>query len=219
MKTIETVKDLEIFQKVSPKCSSKYVPMKTTTLVNSLKDFNFVNAHQYRKGSSAHYVRMSNGGEMNLFIENSFDRTMALRISFEMNGFIFGRIKQVHIGEGAVELLKNQHLINDWYSNASQTIDSLKCGIMSRNELEDIARIALKKRGVDIKTVQGVKYNQKNTFDFITELLYNIKTGGYTRHSKNGYKQIKEVNREALMIDINYKIWKYLEKNNPELYI
>ena len=219
-RNIVSAEDVTLFENQSPKCSSKYVPIKTSEFMKALTGFKFVSGGQYRGGSSAHYVKMSRGDDINLHIENSFDRSMSLRLSFDYQGFTFGRIKQVHMGEPAKDIIGSKEQINMWYKNASATIDSMRILQLSKPEMEKIAEIALKVRGINYKSVQGISYNHPNILEFVTTLVDNIKNGGYMRKAPSGeLKEIKPVKREALMVKMNFKIWDYLEKNNPELYL
>jgi len=223
MKVYRKVEDIEQLERVHAKCSNKYVPIKTTEFINQLTNFNFVKCVQFKSTSSYHYVEMTKGEAVTLYIENSFDRTNSLRISFNYNGFIFGRIRQVHKGQPAKEIIGSPEEINTWYNNAINTIESMKVLQLSRQELEDIARVAFKERGIKLQYVVGINYNTSNLLEFVTNLVESIKDGAYGRISTYGTKtltkQIKPVKREALMISINNKIWKHLEKNNPELAI
>ena len=70
-KIIETVEDIKSFEQVSEKCSNKYIPMKTSDFVNTINDYKFEYGRQYRKGSSGHYVRLSKGSDIDLYIMKS----------------------------------------------------------------------------------------------------------------------------------------------------
>jgi hypothetical protein len=216
---IKTIADVKSLEHQSKDCSSKYVPIKSSEFINELKDFDFNGGFKYRSGSTAHQIKMSQGNDVNLLIENSFDRSLALRISFEYKGFVFGRIKQKYMGEPAKELNNVKTHINDWYRDAIKTVDSMKTLTLDMQDMKNIVRIAMKTRGVNSSEVQGVIYNQSNALDFVTDLVQGIRDGAYDRVSLRGLKEIKGVKRESLMIEINYNIWKFLAKNNPELQI
>ena len=219
-KSLKTLNDVEALEHTSESCSEKYVPIKTTEFIKELKDFDFIGGYRYRGGSTAHYVRLSKGDDVTVLIENSFDRSLSLRISFEYNEFVFGRIKQKHLGEPAKEINNMKSNINEWYTNAIKTIDSMRTLNLPKSDLETIAKIAMKARGVNLREVHGIEYNHSNVLDFIQHLIHGIKNGDFYRMSvRSGLKEIKPVQRESLMIEINHKIWKYLIRNNPELQV
>jgi hypothetical protein len=216
LKTINDVKELE---HISDLCSEKYVQIKTTDFINALTSFNFKGGHRYRKGSTAHFVVLDSGNDIKLVIDNSFDRTLSLRISFDIHGFRFGRIKQKHLGKPAEELNEVKTNINDWFNGAVKTVDSMRNLQLPKDDLKEIARVGLKARGINIRDVHGVNYNYTNVLDFVLNFVQDIKDGNFYRMSKNKIKVIKPVTRESSLVKINDEIWKFLIKNNPELQI
>lgn len=218
-KRLNSMEEIQSLEKVSPRVSDKYVPMKTSALVNQLQpEYTFSHGSKFRPGSSGHYVIMTKGESIDLMIVNSFDRSAALSMRFNYNGFIFGNIRQVHMGESAKELIGSADEIASWYKNAQRTLNSLQTYKMPEKDLKIIADIVFKTRGVKDKVV-NVNYNQKNTLDFILHLISGIQSGTFIKETKRGLKVVRELKNQKKLIKINYRIWKYLEENNPELYI
>ena len=163
---------------------------------------------------------MNKGNEVSLHIDNSFDCTMALRVSFDYRGFIFGRIRQVHMGTGAAELITTQSNINSWYTNAIGAIEAMGEMTLNTSDMNEIARIAFKARGINVSNITNfTTRNFDNALDFVMYLVDGIKCDYFMRETPKGTKVVKAVKREALMVTINNKIWNYLKTNNPELYI
>ncbi len=219
---INTIEDVKTFEKVSPKCSSKYVPIKTSDFIKAMDGkFDFVGGKQYQYASSAHSVTLEKGEGLQVYIENSFDRSMSLRVSFKYNEFIFGRIKQVHIGQGAQELAKMSNDITKWYDNASGAINTLRNMTLPLDVQVEIAKIAFKARGVDLAYIRNLEYNSNNALEFIEYIVQGIKEGDFFRTDlKTGkLKTLQKVKSQYLVVKINNEIWEYISDEYPELYI
>lgn len=212
--------DLLQLEHKSKSCSTKYIPIKTSEFVEKLTNFTFKTGKKYRSQSSAHYVEMTKGEDISLFIENSFDRTMSLRLSFNYKGFIFGRIKQIHIGQPATDMIGSIGEINSWYNAASKTIENMKTINLSEHDMLQIATIAFKDRGLNVSQVTNLNMKYfSNSLDYVMYIVDGLRHGSFERVARNGSKPIKEVKNESLMVKINNSIWEYLESNNPELQI
>ena len=220
--TILNMEDIKRFEHVSSRVSNQYVPIKTSDFVQTLTPtFKLSHGAQYRKGSTAHYVEMTKGegSDISLYIENSFDRTTALRMSFNYKGFVFGRIKQVHKGKPAKALNMSMQDVESWYRNAVQTIDAMRTINLDKSDMIELAKIVFKSRGVNLNMITNMRYNHANALEYVMYLVDGIKTGSFIRTSPKGPKILKPLTQASLMVTINSKIWNYLSKNNPELYI
>ena len=229
--TLNSIKELEYFEKISPKCSDKYVPIYTSKLVKELsKSFKFDFAGRYYKGLNSHFAVLSKGNDIKLYIENSFDRSLSLRVSFKYNRFVFGFVKQVHLGESAQAISEHYSEISSLYDNATTVIDSLTRMKLTQEDQLNILELAFKARNISLKRVNNIKQYLDancNAIEFIESVLDLIENGGievkdtklqkglvggktrFTKPSKNSYLKIR----------ISKKIYEYLKDAYVELYI
>lgn len=213
----EHIKNLE---KVWSGVSSKYVPIKTTDFIKIFEpEFTFKRGRQYRQGSNAHYVELSKDSDINIYIENSFDTSLSLRVAFKYKDFVFGKVRQIHKGMPAIKLNEQQADIAELYSQASQTIDSLMTTEFSKEEMKSIATVALKVREKREENVRGINYNTTNALDFICTLLNDIKEGNLEYRSTSGWKYLKEVKSDLSIVEVSNAMWKVIHKKFPEFYI
>jgi len=182
MKTLTSIKELEYFEKISPKCSEKYIPIYTSKLVKELqKGFTFNYASQYRQSINAHYVIMSKGNDVKLFIENSFDRSRSLRISFQYNRFVFGFNSQIHLGESAKAISEHYDQIADLYSSSAKVVDALTRIKFSKDEQLDILKIMLKYKNISLKRLHNIEqYLDTNltAIEYIDRIIDLYENGG-----------------------------------------
>ena len=220
-KVIKDKSEVKEFERVNSHCSEKYVPIKTSDFIETMdRQFSFKSGKQYRKGSNAHFVEMAKEDRMSVYIENSFDRTMSLRISFKYGKFVFGRVRQVHKGEPAVKLNASKEDIARLYEQASRTIESLNQLQFTQFEKEMIAKLALEVRGYHIDQVSGVNYESKNAMGFIENLLYDISEGNYLyTDRRKRIKNMRKITSAYKMVEISNKIWELLEDKFEEFYI
>lgn len=219
---ISNLEDIKRYEHVSNRASKLYVPIKTSDFVQYLsQDFLLSHGAQYRKGSTGHYVEMVKNDKsgVSLYIENSFDRTCALRMAFNYRGFIFGRIKQIHRGQPAHEMIGSIADINKWYKNAIQSIENMKRLSLTRDDMKAIAEMTFKTRGVHLSMITNISYKHNNALDFVMYLVEGIKNGVFVRTSTTGTKALKPLTQASLIVQMNNKIWNFLAKNNPELYV
>ncbi len=219
---IKTMEDIKRYEHVSSSVSEQYVPIKTSDFVKELSSvFTLKGGRQYRYGSTAHYVMMGRGEntDISLYIENSFDRTCALRLSFRYNDFIFGRVKQVHRGKPAHDMVGSIEDVKTWYTNASRTIQAMRTLDLEKEDIKNIAEMVFKSRKVNLRTIVNFRYNHPNALAFVEYLIRGIKEGTFIRKHKDEYKTLRPMKQASLLVTMNAKIWNYLSKNNPELYI
>lgn len=220
---ISSIEDIKRYEHVSSRASKLYVPIKTSDFVQYLsKDFKLSRGAQYRKGSTGHYVEMvkDSKSDVSLYIENSFDRTCALRMAFKYNGFIFGRIKQIHRGQPAHEMIGSIDDINKWYKNAIQSVANMRRLQIDKDDMIALAEMTFKTRGVHLSMITNIDYKKhKNVLDFVMYLVDGITEGKFTRTSPTGIKALKPLTQASLIVQMNNKIWNFLVKNNPELYV
>jgi hypothetical protein len=216
---IKTVKDIEKLEKVSMRCSEKYVPIKTSDYVREIqKHFPEVKGKQYTPGSNKHFVILSKpGSSLQVYIENSFDRSSSLRISFKHDQFVFGYIKQVHMGKNAIELKDIGSYISELYNNASKTLNALQDYLLPKKDLEAIAKIAFRVKDIKDENLYGLNYNFNNTLEFINYLIDGLFNGNFSVKRNGTFKQLKPSKSKAYYIKANKKIWDFLIENNPEL--
>lgn len=217
---ISSIEDIKNLENVSSRVSEKYVPIKTSALVDHLKDFHFTKGSKYRRGSSAHWVKMNpkKSSDINVYIENSFDRTLSFRVRFEYENFIFGKIRQNHIGQNAIDIRENFKDFTKSYSQALDTFEIMSNRSLSINEMESIAEIIITTRGNVFKNVQGIEYSG-SMLQFIVKLMNDVKEGELQYFNRKGQlKQLRKIKSQMKMIDISSKLWKYISNKYPELY-
>lgn len=213
----EEVKD---FEKVSSSLSEKYVPMKTSEYIATFEPmFEFSKARQYRKGSSAHYVELNKGEDINVYIENSFDGTLSMRIAFRFQDFIFGKVRQIHKGIPAVNMNSNKSDIVKLYDQASRTTDSMRETDFTKEEKDMICEVALAVKSKKSKFVKGITYDTKNGLDFVVTLLSDIREGNLEYKTAKGWRPLRETKSQMTMVEISNAIWGVIHKKFPEFYI
>ena len=91
--------------------------------------------------------------------------------------------------------------------------------ILTRSEMQEIAQIAMKARGIVLRMITNMNYSHNTAIDFILYLNDAIKEGKLIRNSTSGPIILEKVTQASLIVQINAGIWRYLSKNNPELYV
>lgn len=208
-------KELERFERISSRVSKKYVPIYSTKLVESLEpQFKYIGVNPYSRtgnNGSRHYITMSCGESLLLRIENSFDGTLALRISFQYNNFVFGFIRQVHIGKNAIDMSTTNE-ISEIYKSALKYVDTLSAIKFTKEEQLQIIEIVAKERGISIARLNNPEqYTDDNlsAIDFIEkilEIVYN-----------QGVKMSKPLKNDFCKMKVSKKIYKFLDETYPEL--
>lgn len=219
-KEITNIEDIKLLEKVSAKNSDSYIPISTYSFLTKMTNFEFLYARRYRNGSNSHYAVMGiPGSDVYVYIENSFDRTLSLRIRFKYNNFVFGNIKQIHKGESASHMTESFDNINTWYRNAVQSINTMKIIPLNKSEMIDIATEAFKLKGIDFKNIVNFNYEHKSTLDFVNYLINGFIEGEFIKRSARGTKVVKGTKNQTLIVKISKEIWDYLAVHYPELFL
>jgi len=222
-KILYTIEEVQQIEKVSYRCSEKYIPIKTTSFIRTLKEFTFQKAIKYStsKDSSAHIALLNKNdsdSDVHLLIENSFDRRVAFSLSFYYNGMMFNHIKTKHIGQNAKSISDLHKDISFYYDEAVKTIKNLDSAFLSDEHKKNIKDIAFKTRGYP--NADNAFFNIKNdvsALTYITTLVNDIEQGNILKLSTG--KAFKQVNRKAIMVAINSRIFKYIKNNMIEQYV
>jgi hypothetical protein len=220
MQVIKNKEDIKNFEKVHSRASAKYVPIKTSEFIENFEpQFQFKSAKQYREGSNAHYVELTKGDEISVYIENSFDCSLSLRIAFKYKDFIFGKIRQIHKGIPAIAINNNKADIYKLYEQASLTIQSMRELEFTKQEKDLIISEALKLKMKKFDNVRGFSYDTKNALDFVIGVLADIKEGNLEYRTAKGWKALRETKSQIAMVDISNAIWGCMYKKFPEFYV
>ena len=218
-KFIRSITELKQLEKVSPNVSDKYVPIKTSDFIEALSNFDFLYATKYVKGSNMHSAVLSCGEGTNIVIENSYDRRLAFSIYFEHEGVLFGKVRQVHIGKSAQELAHMEGEVNEFYTNAIQTLHAMKNLQLDADEYREIARVGFKARSINIDETdfQVQDINAENCFEFMQGLILILKMGEFNR--KHSTRKPQLVKSQAKHVKICNQIWQHIAEEHPELQI
>lgn len=220
MLEIKNKEDIKNFEKVHSRASVKYVPIKTSEFIESFEPkFQFKSAKQYRLGSNAHYVELTKGEEISVYIENSFDCSLSLRIAFKYKDFIFGKIRQIHKGIPAVTMNNNKADISKLYEQASLTIQSMRELDFTKEEMDLIISEVMKLKAKKPENVRGFTYDSKNALDFVVALLADIKEGNLEYRTAKGWKPLRATKSAIALVDISNAIWNCMHKKFPEFYV
>jgi len=223
---IKTIEDIKRFERISTRVSSKYVPIYTSNLVESLSEgFSIISGSIYRYTSNAHYIVLGSNknDKLKLYIDNSFDRTVALRISFMYKNLIFGFIKQVHMGESASDISHNYDSVSELYIKASSFIDTLSKYQLDEEDRQVIVEQLFKERGIPLNRVVEesiFKFKEsETTLEYFDRIIGLLMSGEFQINSTKGIKLARASKSQFLKISMNKRIYTYLTKHNPELAI
>ncbi len=105
---IHSIDELAKFEIVSPNVSEKYVPIFTSDIIEILApEFEFDYGLRFVTGSTKHFVDLvSDEGILRIY--NSYDRTLAFRMSYIADGMSvdLGVDRVIHMGQNAKELVE-----------------------------------------------------------------------------------------------------------------
>jgi len=225
LNSLNTRKELEKYERISSSCSKKYVPIFSTKLVESLEpEFKYLGVQPYSRtgnNGSRHYITMKKNDSIELRIENSFDRTLALRISFVYKNFVFGFVRQVHIGQNALSISQTNE-ISDIYKKATDYVQKLTSIKFTKIEQMQIIQIAAKERGISIARLSNpTQYLNEdlNAMEFIENVLEMVYNRGveYISTKTDSTKLSKPMNNDFTKMKVSKKVYSFLDKVYPEL--
>ena len=104
---IQTIHDVTVFEKISPRLSNKYVPIFTSDIINILSpEFKLVGGARIHTSSTTHYVDLeSKDGLIRLY--NSFDGNLALSANYIVGDIVINLDieRLIHRGNKATTFL------------------------------------------------------------------------------------------------------------------
>ncbi len=230
---VNSIEGLKAFEQISPKVSSKYVPIYSTELVETLApEFTLVKAVKICDSSSMHYTDMISQEGDHIRFYNSFNRSLAFRMSLiTSDGLIvgLGSDRITHIGKNAKNLIDDtveyKKSIIESITNAKILAKTLKTENIKANLARVISDIIFKniieKKGfqgygnlVDVLLEQDISIT-----DYINKTIKNFLGGNYT-YTVNGVKKIGRPNRSTYKkVIIETSLIKFLENEFPEYFI
>jgi len=233
--------DLKALEHVDSRASEKYVAIYSTELIKLLApEFTFVEAYQLvpsHSGTikSAHYFDMvSADGNSHLRFFNSYDRSLALRVSLIADGIMIplGVDRLVHIGHKAQSFTEDIVDIKQEMLEAAKVAKNINNFMTSTPATEHIAKaITQTILFCSLSTKNQERVTEINNF---TELLLekNISLKDYMKKSINSFLRGdfivkmdgKKVNARArknipLRLKIENRVMKVLQAQYPEVFL
>jgi len=227
---ILTVEDVAKYENISGGASDKYVPIYTTDLINMLApEFKFDHGEQVLGRSNAHYVDLVNDEGDRIRILNSFDRSLALRISLVSEGVLIplGVERLVHIGTKAKgftdEVAESRQEIFEAVAVAKKFEMFLKNTPITEDVAKDISR-EIFTHGKDAKKITEI-VNYVDLIDgldiqrYINLSIRGFLTGNYT-YMKDAVKAVgKKKNSVLGRIQIENRIVALFTAKYPEYFL
>jgi len=233
--------ELKVLEHVDARASEKYVAIYSTELIKLLApEFTFVEAFQLvpnRVGKirSAHYFDMiSADGNSHLRFFNSYDRSLALRVSLVADGIMIplGVDRLVHIGHRAQSFTEDIVDIKKEMLEAAKVAKNINNFMTATPATEDIAKVISKTiLFSSLPTKEQKRVTEINNF---TELLLEkgISLKDYMKKSINSFlrgdfvilmdgKKVNSRQRRniPLRLKIENRVMRVLEAEYPEVFL